>query len=91
MRTQKRTRCFVTVLPALSASCLLHYLPISYSEREVEGDKCIVTEFNNPPRRTEVSCTAPIEPPAKREEWCTVESAEDPTKKVNVKCPRKKR
>jgi hypothetical protein len=89
MKNKKRS--FVMVLPAaLSASCVLLHPKISYSERFKEGDKCFVTKFANPPGKTEVSCTAPIEPPAQGSGWCTVERAQDPTTKANVKCEKKR-
>jgi hypothetical protein len=64
----------------------MKFPPASYSERKTRGKECYVDVAVNPPYQVKVSCTAELEPPVGDSKWCSVELADDNTKKTNVAC-----
>ncbi len=73
---------FVVILPA---SLLMGCVSYGPRTRVVEGDEttCYRQLFSNPPSKTEVSCDAPIVPPAGDGEWCTVAPPNGHTVRIN--------
>ncbi len=71
MKPKSLMKPFVLVVPAsLLVSCL-SYGPRMRSMHDGK-ERCEVQSVNNPPRLTEVSCDAPIQPPLEGESWCRV-------------------